>query len=132
MGVVTHSNLEDVFTHHKPKGDFQIEKYHRLRMAARGAAKTILDEPGDQDKQLAAIEGFAVVIKAETGHCRDRDEALGVLQAAAAFVQGAGAAMLGQDINEPDVAAEAGQQVISCIRCAVMWANASVALEGRI
>jgi len=155
MGAVTISNLDEVFKYHAPKGDFQIEKYHRLRAAAKKAAQAILEKSlvvpvpdidketgkvvGSHDEtltgdeaQLAAIERFRIVVLDETGDCRDRSEALGMLDAARGFVQGVAAALVGGDPESPEVQAEATQATIAAVRGAVMWANASIALEGRI
>ena len=132
MGDVTHSNLEDVFTYHKPKGDFQIEKYHRLRQGARFAAQMVLDTD-DPARRHSAIDEFRRLLTVEVGDCRDRNEALGLLEAADGFVGGL-AKILAQTAGATDVeaAAEGTQAIIAAIRAAVMWANASVALEGRI
>lgn len=152
MGSVTHSNLQDVFTYHAPKGDFQIEKYHRLRQGARKAAQAILDgavgvslEESDPrraqfgaqaDSRALAIEEFGSLILREVGDCRDRQEALGQLQAAHAFLGGVGVSMLtaieGRELSAVEADTAITQAVIQAIRGALMWANASVALEGRV
>lgn len=133
MGAVTHSNLGDVFSYHAPKGDFQIEKYHRLRQGAKKAAEAVLN--GD-DNRAAALDEFGELIRRETGECRDQREALGSIQAAHAFLGGAGVAMItaieGRTLLPAEVDAEITAATIQAIRAALMWANASVALEGRI
>jgi hypothetical protein len=135
MGAVTHDNVDDVFTHHPPKGDFQIEKYHRLRQAGKVCAKAVLDNASAEVRE-EALDTLAAVILAETGPCRDQGEAIGMLEAGKAFAGGIGQALATAKGNDPGdlltIETETTQAVISCVRGALMWANASVALEGRI
>lgn len=132
MGAVTTSNLDDVFSYHKPKNDFQIEKYHRIRQAAKAAAKVVLDTT-DAEARGKAIEELRSKLIAETdGDCRDAQEAMGMLDAAKGFSGALAAALSGDDPNTPEAEAQGTQAVIAAIRGAVMWANASVALEGRV
>lgn len=50
---VLHRDLDHVFTYHPPHGD-QVEKYQKLRAAAREFAQVILDEtPACADQQAA-------------------------------------------------------------------------------
>jgi hypothetical protein len=135
MGAVTHGNLDDVFSYHAPKGDFQIEKYHRMRQAAKVCAKAILDDQ-DKDTRIAALRVFWAHIERECGDCRDRSEARGMLLAGEGFAGGM-ALILSRNTDGAEFDAlaaemEGTQAVISCIRGALMWANASVALEGRV
>lgn len=131
MGLVTHSNLDDVFTYHKPKNDFQIEKYAGLRAAAKEAAKAILDHQ-DVKTRVEAIEKFGRYIQTHTGDCRDQSEALGVLAAGKAFAGGVAEALNPAPVEKVAAEAEVTQAIIGAIRAALMWANASVALEARI
>lgn len=53
MGVGAH-NLDDVFTYHAPTGPEQLERYQRLRDAAKAFAVAILDStPPSADQQAA-------------------------------------------------------------------------------
>ena len=119
MGDVTVNNLDDVFSYHKPTGDFQIEKYHRIRAAAKLCAAAILGGAGTVESRTGAIAAFKAVIEAETGPCRDREEALAMIDSADFLVR-----------DVPDLTMT--QDIIRCLRAAVMWTNASVALAGRI
>lgn len=121
MGDVTVNNLDDVFSYHKPTGDFQIEKYHRIRTAAKLCAQAILGVESVEIR-AGAIAAFRAVVAGETGACRDRDEALAMIDAADFLVR---------DLS-PEVPAAYTQDIIRCLRAAVMWTNASVALAGRI
>lgn len=50
---VTITNVDDVFSYHKPEGD-QPAKYEAIRGAARAFARTILDNvPACADQQAA-------------------------------------------------------------------------------
>lgn len=129
MGSVTVSNLDDVFSYHKPKGDFQIEKYHRIRTAAKLCAQTILDVDDSLEVRAGAIAAFEQVIKSEVGDCSDKSEALAMTAAAEFLVR-----EISDRTGPPDPVAAAmfTQDIIRCVRAAVMWTNAAVALEGRI
>jgi hypothetical protein len=137
MGLVTRDNVNDVFTYHPPKGDWQIERYHLLRQAAKECVLVILDDP-DPDARKNAIGKFSRVLEANTGDCRDRAEALGCLAAGTAFV---GAAALASADERSDVEGrlvqataqeEATQAIVAAVRAALMWANASIALGAQI
>jgi hypothetical protein len=129
MSVVSHENLEDVFTYHPPVNDFQIEKYHHLRQAAKVCAAVMLDHL-EQEERLLAIAKFEEVLLRETGSCRDQSEALAALEMARTYVKTAGAFDVGLNEEDAELARNEGQQsIIAAIRSALMWANASVALE---
>lgn len=133
MGAVTHSNLDDIFSYHKPKNDFQVEKYHGLRQAAKEASLVVLDTH-EPEARATAIDKFQTYLEHHTGACRDQSEAFGLLEAARAFNGGAVRALQRVPEEAPPVEfqAEATAAIIQCIRAALMWANASVALECRI
>jgi hypothetical protein len=138
MALITHSNLADVFRYHPPANDFQIEKFHGLREAAKAAALVVLDQH-DLTTRQDAILLFERFILAQTGPCQDQVMAVDCLIEARALARTAAELFAVQQrtrgpLDPYDVATvtNADQAVIAWIRGGLMWANSAVALEALI
>jgi hypothetical protein len=138
MADVTLDNVDDVFTYYPPKTDFVKDKYHRLRLRARAAARAILgpynaapidpvtSKPQEnwlsyRDWLTRHLHSLDALFVTEVGDCNDQREAFSCLSLVLAALP-----------SERKPTDDERQRAIKYLRAALMWANAAIALEAKI